>query len=99
MAELGKRRAGGPARFSATIPGQKLAEPTFRGVSDLGPGTAPCAPRPPGPLRPRFPLGDHPAPADRSGAWGALAQTPRKRLLGARFALFGCILFFFKCLL
>ena len=94
MAELGRGRAGDPVRAAATIPTRKLvAEPAFRNAGDLEPWTPPCSPRLPGPLRPRLPLGDHPAPADGSGAWGAMVQTRRKRLFVARFELFGCILF------
>lgn len=46
MAELDKRRAGGPAWVAATIFVQKLAEPAFRGLGDLGQGPI-LAPHPP----------------------------------------------------
>ena len=85
----GRSRAGrGDYSHAETV-----AEPAFRNAGDLEPRTPPCSPRLPGPLRPRLPLGDHTAPADGSGAWGAMAQTWRKRLFVARFELFGCILF------
>lgn len=84
--------AGDPVRATAAIPTRKLlAEPAFRSAGD--PRAPPCSPRLPGPLRPRFPLADRPAPADGSGAWGAMAQTPRKQLLVVRFKLFACVLF------